>query len=95
MFRNREATALFAWSPYMHDPKLAGRLHRIRVPTLFLWGESDRIAPIDYGRAYAKLIDGAQFELIERAGHYPHLENPDLLARKIVDFVNAAPAGKS
>jgi pimeloyl-ACP methyl ester carboxylesterase len=95
MFRNREAAAQFAWSPYMHDPKLAGRLHRIRVPTLFLWGESDRIAPPDYGRAYAKLIPGAQFALIERSGHYPHLENPDLFTRKIVDFVSATPGGKS
>ena len=87
MFHNREATALFAWSPYMYDPKLAGRLHRIRVPTLLLWGASDRIVTPDYGRAYGALIPGAQFELIEAAGHYPHLERPDLFAQKIVDFV--------
>jgi pimeloyl-ACP methyl ester carboxylesterase len=87
MFRNREATALFAWSPYMYDPKLAGRLHRIRVPTLVLWGASDHIVAPDYGRAYAGLIPGAQFELIEQAGHYPHRERPDLFAKKIVDFV--------
>jgi pimeloyl-ACP methyl ester carboxylesterase len=90
MFRNREATALFAWSPYMYDPKLAGRLHRIRVPTLVLWGASDRIVSPDYGRAYAKLIAGAQFELIEQAGHYPHLERPDLFAERTVDFVARA-----
>jgi pimeloyl-ACP methyl ester carboxylesterase len=86
MFRNREATALFAWSPYMYDPKLAGRLHRIRVPTLVLWGASDRIVAPDYGRAYAGLIPGAQFELIEQAGHYPHRERPDLFAERIVAF---------
>jgi pimeloyl-ACP methyl ester carboxylesterase len=91
MFRNREAAALFAWSPYMHDPKLAGRLHRIRVPTLVLWGESDAIAPAAYGRAYAGLIEGARFELIVRAGHYPHLENPEQFAQKIVQFT--APGG--
>jgi pimeloyl-ACP methyl ester carboxylesterase len=95
MFRNREAMALFGWSPYMYDPKLAGRLHRIRVPTLVLWGASDRIVSPDYGRAYAKLIAGAQFELIEQAGHYPHLERPDLFADKIVDFVARAPRGAS
>jgi pimeloyl-ACP methyl ester carboxylesterase len=88
MFRNREATALFAWSPYMYDPKLAGRLHRIRMPTLILWGASDRIASPDYGRAYGKLIPGAQFELIDQAGHYPHLEQPELFAQKIADFVS-------
>ena len=90
MFRNREATALFAWSPYMYDPKLAGRLHRIRAPTLVLWGASDRIVSPDYGRAYAKLIPGAQFDLVEQAGHYPHLERPDLFAQTIVDFAARA-----
>jgi pimeloyl-ACP methyl ester carboxylesterase len=90
LFRNREATALFAWSPYMYDPKLAGRLHRIRVPTLVLWGASDRIALPDYGRAYSNLIAGAEFELIENAGHYPHIERPDAFARKIVTFVSRA-----
>lgn len=88
MFRNREATALFAWSPYMYDPKLAGRLHRIRIPTLVMWGASDRIVTPEYGRAYGKLIADAQFELIEQAGHYPHLERPDVFTRKLVDFVS-------
>ena len=50
--RNREAYARFCWSPYMHNPKLKGRLHRIRIPTLFLWGTADRILSENYGRAY-------------------------------------------
>lgn len=91
LFRNREATALFAWSPYMYDPKLAGRLHRVQVPTLVLWGASDRIAGPDYGRAYSRLIPGAKFELIDAAGHYPHLEQPSAFARKIADFVRHTP----
>src|ERR1700692_270088 len=36
--RNREAPARYGWSPYLHNPQLKGRLHRIRIPTLFLWG---------------------------------------------------------
>ena len=88
--RNREATARFAWSPYMHDPKLKGRLHRIRIPSLVLWGASDRIAAADYGRALAGALPGARFELIERAGHYPHLEQPEQFARKILAFTGLA-----
>jgi pimeloyl-ACP methyl ester carboxylesterase len=89
--RNREAMARFGWSPYMHDPKLKGRLHRIRIPTLVLWGAGDRIVAPDYGRAYAAAIPGARFELIERAGHFPHLEQPDLFARKVQAFVETTP----
>jgi len=85
--RNRESTARFAWSPYMHDPKLKGRLHRIRIPTLFLWGAADRILSEHYGRAYCATIPGARFELIERAGHFPHLEQPKEFARKVFAFI--------
>jgi pimeloyl-ACP methyl ester carboxylesterase len=87
--RNREATARYAWSPYMHDPKLRQRLHRIRVPTLLLWGMADRILSESYGRAYAAAIPGARFEPIARAGHFPHLEQPDEFARRIFAFVDA------
>ncbi len=85
--RNREATARYAWSPYMHDPKLRGRLNRIRIPTLLLWGASDRILSERYGRAYCAAIPGARFETIERAGHFPHLEQPDAFAGRIFAFV--------
>ena len=88
--RNRESSARFGWSPYMHDPKLKGRLHRIKVPTLVLWGAADRIAAPNYGRAYAAAIPGARFELIERAGHFPHLERPDEFAAKTLAFVQGA-----
>jgi pimeloyl-ACP methyl ester carboxylesterase len=85
--RNREATARYAWSPYMHDPKLRGRLHRIRIPTLFLWGAADRVLSENYGRAYCAAIPGARFETIAKAGHYPHIEQPDEFARKVLAFI--------
>lgn len=87
MARSREATARYAWSPYMHNPKLMGRLHRIHIPTLVLWGDSDRITAPDYGRAYAQAIPAARFALIESAGHFPHLEQPNAAARHILDFI--------
>jgi pimeloyl-ACP methyl ester carboxylesterase len=85
--RNREAAALFLWEPYAHDPKLPRRLHRIDVPTLLLWGESDRIVTPAYGRAYAKLIPHARFELIPAAGHAPHIEQPDAFVKHVVQFL--------
>ncbi len=87
MARSREATGRYAWTPYMHDPKLKGRLHRIHVPTLVLWGEADRIVKPDYGRAYADAIPGARFVGVESAGHFPHLEQPNAVAHLILDFI--------
>jgi pimeloyl-ACP methyl ester carboxylesterase len=84
--RNREALGRYGWQPYMHDPKLKGRLHRIRVPTLFLWGTHDRILTEAYGRAYCAAIPGARFELIDKAGHFPHLEQPQVFADRVLAF---------
>jgi pimeloyl-ACP methyl ester carboxylesterase len=71
----------------MHDPKLRHRLHRIRVATLFLWGAQDRIVSVDYGRHYCAAIPGARFELIDDAGHLPHIEQPKTFVERILDFI--------
>jgi len=87
MARARESTGRYGWTPYMHDPKLKQRLRRIHIPTLLLWGEADRVAGPDYGRAYAAAIPGARFETIPRAGHFPHLEQPAAFVRAVSDFI--------
>ena len=86
--RNREATALYAWEPYFHNPKLRQRLHRITAPTLVLWGAEDRfVRAASYGAAYRAAIPGARFETVEGAGHFPHLEAPAALVARIREFL--------
>jgi pimeloyl-ACP methyl ester carboxylesterase len=87
--RAREATARLAWNPYFHNPRLKSRLHRIHIPTLFLWGSHDRMLSEAYGRGYCGMIPGARFEPIERAGHFPHQEQPQVFAEKVMAFVKA------
>ena len=87
--RNREATALYAWELYFHNPKLRQWLHRINIPTLLLWGASDRfITPGYYGAAYRDAIPGAQLEIIERAGHFPHIEQPEAFVERVRAFLD-------
>lgn len=78
----QEAAARLGWNPYMHDPKLAGRLHRVRARTLVVWGEADRFIPLAQGEEYARLIPGARLEIIPGCGHLPALERPDALAAR-------------
>ncbi len=85
--RNRESLCLYAWHPYMYDPKLRRWLRRIAVPTLVLWGAGDRIVSPAYGRAYAEAIPGSRFEPIERAGHRPEIERPEAFVERIVAFL--------
>lgn len=83
---NQVALALYGWDPYMHNPKLKGRLHRVNVPTLVMWGASDGLVKPSYGRAYAELIPGARFVQIEQAGHAPHVEQPEAFVKHVLAF---------
>lgn len=84
--RNEEALALYAWEPYLHNPRLRRWLSRIHISTLVAWGAQDGIVSPDYGRAYADAIPGARFELIDDAGHRAQIEQPDQLTKLIADF---------
>ena len=59
MFRGRETLALLTWEPWMHNPKLKQRLHRIASPTLFIRGESDGLVSQSYLDAYAGFLPNA------------------------------------
>lgn len=88
MARNREATVLYAWEPYFHNPKLRRRLRRIDVPTLLLWGANDQfVTPGYYGAAYRDAIPGARLETIDRAGHLPEVEQPEAVMQRIRTFL--------
>ena len=67
--RNSETLALLTWEPYMHNPKLKHRLHRVTAPTLFLRGASDGIVSAEYLERYAALLPQARIETIAQAGH--------------------------
>jgi pimeloyl-ACP methyl ester carboxylesterase len=75
--RSREGLARFGWSPYMHDPKLPARLHRVQAASLVLRGEADRMVAADCGQLYASRLRGARLVTIPKAAHFPHLEQPD------------------
>lgn len=89
---NRVALGMYTWDPYMHNPKLPRRLHRVGVPTLLLWGAGDRLVTPDYGRAYAGMIPQADLQVIGAAGHLPHIEQPEAFAARVLDFAAHRPA---
>lgn len=85
--RGRDALSLYGWKDYMYNPQLKRWLGRIAVPTLVLWGGSDRIVTPEYGRAYAGLIPGARFSLIDAAGHHPEIEQSQAFADRVISFI--------
>ena len=84
--RDREATSLYCWKPYMHDPALVHWLRRITRPALVLWGERDGIVAPAYGERLAAALPNARFERIAQAAHYPQIEQPEAVAALIERF---------
>jgi pimeloyl-ACP methyl ester carboxylesterase len=75
--KNHFSTAKMAWNPRFYNPVLQKWLHRITVPTLIMWGDSDKIFPPAYGDAMHKLIPGSTLTIVPECGHLPHQEKLD------------------
>ena len=69
---------------------IAKRAHRIAAPTLIVWGASDGIASPRYAEAFRALIAGARVEVVERAGHLPHEEQPARVVKLVSAFLAEA-----
>ena len=89
--QSRESLARYGWSPYMHDPKLRDRLHRIDVPTLIVRGTEDGLTSADYTRQFCAAVPGAVIESIGGAGHLSHIECPREFAAKVEAFCGHLP----
>lgn len=63
------------------------RANQIRVPTLVLCGTEDKPTPPALSIALTKLIPGARYEPIERAGHLTNIEQPDAFNTLVNAFV--------
>jgi pimeloyl-ACP methyl ester carboxylesterase len=87
MAGNRGALAVYGGT--MNAAGLAGRLARVTTPTLVVWGDKDRIADADYGRAFAKAIPGARFQLLRDTGHLPQIETPEQLLEAVWAFAES------
>jgi pimeloyl-ACP methyl ester carboxylesterase len=57
------------------------------VPTMIVWGGRDRTIPVEHGRLAHDAIPNSRFELLPKAAHFPHLEDPAGLAAVLRDFL--------
>ena len=83
---NREMSFRIAWKPYMYNASLPHLLGGVATPTLVVWGRDDRIVPLECGERYAKALPQARLSVVDNAGHFVEMEQPEQLARLIGDF---------
>lgn len=89
--RGRESEAYFGWQPFMHDPQLIHWLHRIDVPVLLVRGAADRIVAASNHDAYLARIAGSRKQIVEHAGHHPHIDVPRAFAKAVIAFARSSP----
>jgi 3-oxoadipate enol-lactonase len=65
------------------------QLAETRIPTLFVVGEDDILAPPHIVRAVHELIPGSKFHLIPGAGHSAHFEQPAAFNAAVLDFLRS------
>jgi pimeloyl-ACP methyl ester carboxylesterase len=68
----------------LHDSR--ERLTAIEMPTLIVWGLSDRVIPVAAAASYHRRIPHSRLEIFERTGHVPQLERPLRFNAVLEDF---------
>jgi pimeloyl-ACP methyl ester carboxylesterase len=76
---------LRGWRPEM---RLDDTLAALELPTLFVWGEKDQLAPADVARDLTHRMPYAHLAVIPDAGHIPHIDQPDAVAATINGFLH-------
>jgi pimeloyl-ACP methyl ester carboxylesterase len=61
------------------------------MPTLIMWGDADRIIPVDHAYAARDAMPGSGLEIFEGVGHFPHVEAPERFASVLQQFVQETP----
>ena len=87
---NREMTFRIAWKPYMYNPTLPHLLGGVRSRALIVWGRGDKVVPLECGEEYARALPGSRLSVIEEAGHFVDMEQPEALAKLISEFAAAS-----
>jgi pimeloyl-ACP methyl ester carboxylesterase len=67
------------------------RVGRVTAPTLLLAGDRDKMTPLRYARFLQEQIVGSRLEVLPGAGHMLMLEQPDIVAALLLEFLNAFP----
>jgi len=84
---NRFMAARLGWEPRWYSPSLQKWLHRIQVPSLVLWGEEDRLFPVEYAKAWGESIPAAQVQIVPKAGHLMQIECAQDVAKRLLSFL--------
>ncbi|WP_415283237.1 alpha/beta fold hydrolase [Candidatus Nitrososphaera sp. FF02] len=69
-----------------YSQPLRGRLSGVIAPTLVLWGDGDRMIPVQYAKDFRE-IPNSELVVIKDCGHTPYVEKPLTFNRIVIKFL--------
>jgi pimeloyl-ACP methyl ester carboxylesterase len=83
----RPEALIFGYNQLLKNWTVMDRLGEIQVPTLVLAGRQDFLFPTEHQAILADRLPNAHLEMIECAGHNPHMERPAEVIEIIKSFL--------
>ena len=83
----RDALRAVAAAITPNEPEIAAAAEMVvqsDIPRMTIWGEADKINPLDRHRLQEF---GGACNVVPETGHLPHIENPKVVNRLLVDFL--------
>jgi len=68
-------------------PVITEKLQLIKIPALLIWGNEDKMIPIEYSKQFADAIRNCKFVTMKGLGHIPYEENPSEFSQAVLDFL--------
>lgn len=64
------------------------RAHLLNTPVLLVWGKHDRFINVKLAYEIVEKLPNAQLEIIDKAGHYVHMDRPKELVKSVTKFLS-------
>lgn len=85
---NRAATMARFSTPY--DPLSEAEIAAITAPTLIIWGEEDRLIPVEAGRWLDRTMPDTELVVLAQIGHLPHEEAPEATLNAVQKWLTSS-----
>jgi pimeloyl-ACP methyl ester carboxylesterase len=69
-----------------HAVNFKDRLDKITIPTIFLWGKDDVLAPVEMGYELEKALPNMKFHFLEDCGHQAQTDRPQLVSQIFIEW---------
>ena len=66
---------------------LTSMLSHIQARTLIVWGEHDKLLPVERGEILHRALPLAEYRVVERAGHNPMWDQPEIFNQAVIAFL--------